>query len=404
MPTRLEPEEKLFQNAVDPSRINGEIKDDTIEAAQKIIDSSNTQIKNSAEGIVRINNTSYSGADIKVLVHKYKTPAIDQRGDLMSVISVYERVVVEIDELMTIVIPGMTEIIRIFGKEQPLNNAVTDAIASYRSKVLKIIQIESEIKDTGYFQFIGNSLSNTVNQALRDPSSLNENLFQTLLYIRDFIDGWKQQADAIGAMSSELISTKVLAELQTISISSFREKNAVRAFGSVSPKGFVRGNRTLAGSMIFTVFDRNVLFELLDISDFAGDVGFKSAIKDQLPPMDVTISFANELGALSRMTIYGLEFVSEGQSMSIEDIILEDVCQFVCRDFDPLTPVLNDNGEPYNVLLNNFNQARVAAKSSSFGGAAPVTASSLIGSDFNKSNPDENAAAARFKARNNPFR
>jgi hypothetical protein len=151
--------------------------------------------------------------------------------------------------------------------------------------------------------------------------------------------------------------------------------------------------------MIFTVFDKNVLFELLETSQYDADDQFRAAIKDQLPPIDLTIAFANEYGALSRMSLYGLEFVSEGQTMSIEDIILEDVCQFVARDVDPMTPVVNDQGEPYNIILNNYNQAVALGR-----GAVPVTdlrASDLRGTEWDLRTG--NTPEKRFRDRQNPF-
>ncbi len=177
-------------------------------------------------------------------------------------------------------------------------------------------------------------------------------------------------------------STKVLAELQTISVSTHREKYPVRALGSVYPKSFTRGPRTIAGSMIFTVFDRNVLEQFLEShpSDFDAHNPATTALIDQLPPFDITIVFANELGQVSRMTIYGVEFVNEGQTMSIEDLLLENVCQYVARDIDPMRGVgqrkidennrlsgdmgatrassllLDDNYKKYKDLLDPFNR------------------------------------------------
>jgi hypothetical protein len=46
-----------------------------------------------------------------------------------------------------------------------------------------------------------------------------------------------------------------LAELQTISYSMHRENSPIRTLGHVNPRGFVKGSRTIAGSMIFTQFN-----------------------------------------------------------------------------------------------------------------------------------------------------
>ena len=46
-----------------------------------------------------------------------------------------------------------------------------------------------------------------------------------------------------------------LGELQTISYSIHRENSPVRTLGHVNARGFVKGSRTIAGSLIFTVFN-----------------------------------------------------------------------------------------------------------------------------------------------------
>jgi hypothetical protein len=164
----------------------------------------------------------------------------------------------------------------------------------------------------------------------------------------DEVSSIRSQIEAINSQLSSLqnsgqtqtASYKVLAECQTLSVSLFRDKRAVRSCGSVAPKGFVRGPREIAGSLIFTVFDQNVLYEFLDAhsSDFDPE-GWGSALLDQLPPVDIIVSFANEYGNTSRMTIYGAEFMTEGQTMSIEDLLTENPVNYVARDIDPMRRV-----------------------------------------------------------------
>jgi hypothetical protein len=137
---------------------------------------------------------------------------------------------------------------------------------------------------------------------------------------------------------TQVLTTKVLAEAQTITVSTYREKYPVRALSTVYPKGITRGPRTVAGSIVFTVFDKNVLYEILaaDPTEFDSDKIFSSILIDQLPPLDITISFANEMGQESTMVVYGIDFVSEGQTMSIHDLFIENQVQFIARDVDPM--------------------------------------------------------------------
>ena len=126
---------------------------------------------------------------------------------------------------------------------------------------------------------------------------------------------------------------KKFAELQTISYSVHREKFPVRTLGRVNPKGFTRGSRTIAGSLIFTIFDRNALWDILEHNrNDPPDTPGHSPLIDQIPPIDITITFQNELGYMAAMRIYGIEIVDEGQTMSIDDIITENVMSYIARD------------------------------------------------------------------------
>ena len=54
---------------------------------------------------------------------------------------------------------------------------------------------------------------------------------------------------------------KVFAELQGITYSISREKAAVYTMGSAEPRSFSRGKRGIAGTLVFTVFDRDALLD-----------------------------------------------------------------------------------------------------------------------------------------------
>jgi len=141
-------------------------------------------------------------------------------------------------------------------------------------------------------------------------------------------------------------STEVLASLQTLSVQTHREKFGVRALGRSYVKGYTRGPRTIAGSMIFTVFNEHALGRLIRaignpafVGESKLDTNTSSLIPDQLPPIDISIIFANEYGSVSRMSIYGVEFVNDGHTISIEDLMTEEVMNFVARDIDIMTSV-----------------------------------------------------------------
>lgn len=143
-------------------------------------------------------------------------------------------------------------------------------------------------------------------------------------------------ADIIPVIQTEGGKAIVIGDIQTLSYSVFRPTAPVFALGRIGAKGVVRGARTIAGTLIFTVFDRHVLYEVFQQVNADGK---KNAQKsDELPPFDITINFLNENGQSAQMVIYGVHLISEGQTMSIEDMITENTMEFVAVDIDIMQP------------------------------------------------------------------
>nr|DAK26586.1 MAG TPA: tail tube protein [Caudoviricetes sp.] len=136
---------------------------------------------------------------------------------------------------------------------------------------------------------------------------------------------------------------KVVGMCQTISYSIHNEKMPVRVLGDMNMKNIVFGNRTIAGSMIFTVFDEHWSNELIDEYKSRIAKHYPTMLDDELPPINVTISMVNEYGDRSRLAIYGVTFVNEGQVMSINDTYTENTFQFYAKDIDYLTSDVNKN-------------------------------------------------------------
>lgn len=265
-------------------------------------------------GSVFINNTSYSGADIKVVINIY------DGGKALKA---------RIDELK----------LDLFRAQDDFN-LVQSQISEDNTLV------SSGKPGTPEFTLAHNRLSRSIDRSITLSDAV-ANLQARIAHLEQ---------------SMPTVSTKVLAEAQTLSVSIHREKMAVRAFGHVYPKGFTRGQRQIAGSMIFTVFNEHVLYEFLEAhaSDFDA-VEFTSALLDQLPPVDISVSLANEFGSISRMTITGVEFVDEGQVMSIEDILTESTVTWVARDIDPLRSVSRRKLDENSIITSNFIQSKRAS-------------------------------------------
>lgn len=142
-----------------------------------------------------------------------------------------------------------------------------------------------------------------------------------------------------GQNTAEISSKPViLGDIQTLTYSIYREKYPVRTIGMAYPKGFTRGPRTISGTLIFTVFNKQSLYELMTRISPDTNSDLSTPIIDQLPRFDITITFSNEHGAASTMVIYGVEIISEGVTMSIEDFFTENVVQYIAQDMRPMLP------------------------------------------------------------------
>ena len=128
--------------------------------------------------------------------------------------------------------------------------------------------------------------------------------------------------------------TYVLGSLQTISISTHQDRKPVRVIGSINALDYVMGQRTIAGSLVFAVFDKHFATEMFN--DLKASTGKTFLMPDELPGLDLTLTFANEYGRESRMAIYGVKFINEGQVMSINDLFTENTYQFVATAMEPL--------------------------------------------------------------------
>lgn len=169
---------------------------------------------------------------------------------------------------------------------------------------------------------------------------------------------------------SDVVATfnsKVIGTLAGISWSISREKAAVYTLGSPNPRSFSRGKRGIAGTLIFNVFDRDVLWQLVQESDemlvykrtsewnhnvYSQPTQLRNAwweqtldviagkpfYSDEVPPFDITISYANEPGQMARKEILGVEILNEGSGVSMDDILIQESMTYVARGIGKIVP------------------------------------------------------------------
>ena len=173
---------------------------------------------------------------------------------------------------------------------------------------------------------------------------------------------------------------KEIGALSGITFSVTREKAPIYTMGSPNPRSFSRGKRGIAGSLIFTVFDRPALYQMLEAhhatdqsmkfftrkhNTLPGDPNHKRGISelsdqardivsqvpfyaDQIPPFDITITFVNEYGQGAVRSIYGCELLNEGSGASMDDIVIEETMTYVAREIGPMYRITTDNLGKFN--------------------------------------------------------
>ena len=184
---------------------------------------------------------------------------------------------------------------------------------------------------------------------------------------------------------------KAIGELQGITYSVSREKAPIYTMGSAEPRSFSRGKRGIAGSLVFTVFNRDALIEEfkdklngenLGIQKFKANASHKNYLSieewdaqmsgytgysegpsdngelsgkvsdlvgkyapvyaDEILPFDITITMANEYGQRAVLVIYGVELLNEGSGYSIDSVTTEKAYTFVARRVDYLRALDED--------------------------------------------------------------
>ncbi len=161
---------------------------------------------------------------------------------------------------------------------------------------------------------------------------------------------------------------ELILEIQGVSFTISREKAPIYTMGNPNPRSFSRGKRGIAGSLIFTVFDRQALLESLkEQAIFWADTeevtstkerrsngftvepqagrgsadrlgGVKPAIpwyEDQIPPFSIVLVGANEYGHQMEMQIRGVEILNVGQGISVDDLMIDQQMTFVATDIIP---------------------------------------------------------------------
>lgn len=103
----------------------------------------------------------------------------------------------------------------------------------------------------------------------------------------------------------------------------------------MNAKDYTFGPRTIAGSLVFALFNKHWMYDLMEIYRKKADITTTNHfLVDEMPPFDITITAANEYGRKARMALYGVRLMNEGMVLSINDLYTENTYQYVATNID----------------------------------------------------------------------
>lgn len=198
-----------------------------------------------------------------------------------------------------------------------------------------------------------------------------------------------------GADMHAMIHNREVGNLQAVTIQISREVAALYACGDPNAKTFVKGKRAIAGTLVFSQFDRHALLHSSFAEAFNGQ--FKDTVKnlsgaglspddlwrnqinvhgfsgvsvgdteipggsgatlavtnemaavyrrigeqrlrytDQIPPFDVTICLVNDSGDASFCAIEGVVLINESSAFTIDNLNSDQAFTYIARAVIPL--------------------------------------------------------------------
>lgn len=147
-----------------------------------------------------------------------------------------------------------------------------------------------------------------------------------------------------------------LGSLHSLNYSSFREKTAVRSLGRTHARAYTRGQRTIAGTMVFTVLQSHELLRFGNMVE-----GNDYTMLDQIDPFNLLVLFSNEYGSMSALHLFNVDVNTESQGMSIDSIMLQNTMNFYAQDMLPMEDIGNVFNDTTEMISQSFDKSQLTA-------------------------------------------
>jgi hypothetical protein len=192
------------------------------------------------------------------------------------------------------------------------------------------------------------------------------------------VDNYRYLEARLGKKSMDMFDIQVdstrdgivpFANMQTITSSFASSLSAVENIGSSLPVDHTRGQKTFAGSIIFTVLDKEPLREMIEHSYLSSrddkDMRPEYFTVDQIPAFNVVIQGSNEVPNQNGIpqqvikVLVGVKLMTHGETISIDDFFLEQTYQYVCRYVSPWITTADNEAATINSVSKLQDLAKV---------------------------------------------
>lgn len=159
------------------------------------------------------------------------------------------------------------------------------------------------------------------------------------------------------AKSRDQRLVSVLGELQTITISSARSFGPVRRLGEIEPVCYKGGARTIAGTMVFAVMNKDVFAQMYQgLADGMSDNITKGPdFVDNMPPFHVLIRGYNEYGANASALLIDVKITNFGTTFSVDDMFTESTYNYVAKHYIPFVSDWAQEIQQYQSRIKESN-------------------------------------------------
>ena len=152
--------------------------------------------------------------------------------------------------------------------------------------------------------------------------------------------------------------------LKTVTYSMHAGLIPVGSLGRDKPKGFAKGDRTVAGTLIATVAVEDPLMKMqpiiyTDKAEYRGFEGTRDVwrtylLPDQLPIFDIIMFFSNEHGNKASMSIFGIKITDMGSVISMSDSEIEVTYTYTALDLDIIRSLSVENTQTGTLTIDEL--------------------------------------------------